>query len=554
MKVRIPHRRFMNNIRLPLTLLVAIGALAASQAAAQTTNLVPNGDFSIPGPSADWVEVQGGNFIYSYPTTGGNPNDYGIIDGTPPSTPWAIWVNGDTAPLSLASLGMTAGNPCTILMDMKVFSTTPGTNLGGFKIDFFSSVAQIGSTGDMRPSPAGHNVAAWETYNFPVTVPVGTEYVKLVPLWGPSSSVGYDNVRVVIPASIPLNASITSPLNGSTVGTNFTISVQASVAPGAITNIYFYDGATLLGSDDTAPYSYDVIGAALGAHALKVVAKADTGASVTSSVVNVTVSTAVIVTVNPSAGWSGFMNVSELPQNGGGYVFGAGWGTADLCATFSGSTLKLSPNVIGDPAGFWYVTTNSPSIGNKSCDASMYVQPSPSLPGVALTFTGTVISNTLTSLSNTNPAGNGWTCVAFIKDFAPDYSSSVTVTTPLTNGTVFSISLNTISDAARHVQYGFETVGPPVWATDPVLPSYGNVQIGPVVTTPTAPTITSSLSGGTLNLSFLTQTGFTYTVQTKTDLTNATWNTLTVTNGTGSTIVINTAASAPRSFFRLSVQ
>jgi hypothetical protein len=44
----------------------------------------------------------------------------------------------------------------------------------------------------------------------------------------------------------------------------------------------------------------------------------------------------------------------------------------------------------------------------------------------------------------------------------------------LVNG-VFSISLATIADPTRHVQYGFETVGPDVWATD-VAP-FGNVQV-----------------------------------------------------------------------------
>jgi hypothetical protein len=66
--------------------------------------------------------------------------------------------------------------------------------------------------------------------------------------------------------------------------------------------------------------------------------------------------------------------------------------------------------------------------------------------------------------------------VAFIKDFAPDYSSFNVVTTPLTPGH-FDISLATVSDPARHVQYGFETIGPDVWITD--AGQYGNIQIIP---------------------------------------------------------------------------
>jgi hypothetical protein len=327
------------------------------------------------------------------------------------------------------------------------------------------------------------------------------------------------------------------------------------VLPGSVTNVYFYDGVALLGNDDTAPFSLGATGISVGSHSLKVIAKASTGGSVTSSVVTVNVvADPYLFTVDPTKTWNGYMNVFETPQNGGGFVFGSGWGTGDLRASYAGSLLTLSPNIIGDPAGFWYVSTGNGSVGNKFMDASFYVEPAGSLPGVTMTFAGTVLANNLVSDANTNPAGNGWTCVAFIKDFAPDFSSSVVVTTPLTNGTVFSISLATINDPSRHVQYGFETIGPCVWASDTSLASYGNVQVGPLVSTPTSVAITPSLSGGNLRLAFPTQTGFTYTVQYKTNLLSATWTTLTTTNGTGSTAVVTSAIGSANRFYRLQIQ
>ncbi len=204
------------------------------------------------------MENQGGGFVFSYPTTGGNPDAYGVIDGTSPATSssYAIWVNGNSTPLSISSLGLSAGVTYTFLVDMKVLSSNPGTNLGGFKVDFFNGGTMVGSTGDMRPSPTGHNIANWETYGYSVPVPAAADGMKLVPLWGPNSSVGYDNVRVVVPATSPLVASITSPANLATVGTGFTINATASVLPGSVTNVYFYDGNTLLGNADTFPYSF----------------------------------------------------------------------------------------------------------------------------------------------------------------------------------------------------------------------------------------------------------------------------------------------------------
>ena len=105
------------------------------------------------------------------------------------------------------------------------------------------------------------------------------------------------------------------------------------------------------------------------------------------------------VTVDPPRGWIGFMNVSNLPSDGGAYQFGQSWGTADLAATFSGPVLTLAPNSIGDPASYWYLPSGGPgSTGNKTMDANMYVeQPAGTYAGQTLTFKGNVLSNSLVS-------------------------------------------------------------------------------------------------------------------------------------------------------------
>ncbi len=174
----------------------------------------------------------------------------------------------------------------------------------------------------------------------------------------------------------------------------------------------------------------------------------------------------VTVGVDPGAPWLGFMNVFNLPSAGGGYQFGSSWGVADLNASFSGTTLTLTPNTIGDPAAYWYTPSGGPgATGNKTMDASLYVESTGPLAGQNVTFTGLVLGNTLVS---------PYTSVAFIKDFAPDFSSFNSATAPLVNG-MFSINLATVNDPARHVQYGFETIGPDVWATD--VADKGSVQI-----------------------------------------------------------------------------
>lgn len=179
-----------------------------------------------------------------------------------------------------------------------------------------------------------------------------------------------------------------------------------------------------------------------------------------------------LVQVDNSTGpWNAFMNVFELPSNGGAYVFGSGWGIADLNATFNDGSnkLTLSPNTIGDPNPFWYTPAGGPgAAGNKIMEANLYQESTGPLAGQTVTFEGTVLSNTFTSAHQT---------YIFIRDFAPDYSGFVESAVLATPGN-FSISLNTINDPARHVQYGFRTSGVNVWATD--VEPFGNVMIATV--------------------------------------------------------------------------
>jgi len=174
------------------------------------------------------------------------------------------------------------------------------------------------------------------------------------------------------------------------------------------------------------------------------------------------------VTVDPGATWLGFMNVFNLPSDGGAYQFGSAWGTADLAASFSGPVLTLAPNTIGDPDPYWYIGGGGPGApGNKIMEASMYVESNGGLlGGQTVTFTGTVLANTFTSAHST---------VAFIKDFAADFSSFNVATIALGAPGDFSIDLATINDPARHIQYGFITTGENVWVTD-VAP-FGNLQV-----------------------------------------------------------------------------
>lgn len=172
------------------------------------------------------------------------------------------------------------------------------------------------------------------------------------------------------------------------------------------------------------------------------------------------------VQVDPSLNWIGYMNVSSLPADGGGYIFGNTWGTGDLRASFSGGVLTLAPCVnVWETTDTYWVKADGVS-PNKQMDANMYVE-NDALAGQTITFTGATTLNTLAS---------GYTDVAFIKDFVPNYSSSTSTTIALLPGQQFSITLATL--AGDHIQFGFEMIGPD--ANPATAASLGMVQIAAV--------------------------------------------------------------------------
>jgi len=105
---------------------------------------------------------------------------------------------------------------------------------------------------------------------------------------------------------------ITSPVEGATfiAGSTIPVSADASDSDGTISNVEFYQGAVKLGEDNTAPYNYNWSNVPAGNYALTAKAYDNLGASVTSSIVNISVNTPSMVTVSSGIG-SGTDDVEE---------------------------------------------------------------------------------------------------------------------------------------------------------------------------------------------------------------------------------------------------
>ena len=96
------------------------------------------------------------------------------------------------------------------------------------------------------------------------------------------------NVTVTNPAP---TIALTSPANGASYTAPATINLAASVTANGhtITKVQFYNGATLLGEDTSAPYSFTWSNVSAGSYSLTARAVYDAGSTVASSPVNITV-------------------------------------------------------------------------------------------------------------------------------------------------------------------------------------------------------------------------------------------------------------------------
>jgi hypothetical protein len=109
---------------------------------------------------------------------------------------------------------------------------------------------------------------------------------------------------IVTVTAVPPVVAITSPANGSNLiaGSTLSITANASEVNGTITQVQFYNGSTLLGTDTTSPYNFTWNNVPAGSYTLSVKATDANGVSTTSGTLTVTVTapTPVVAITSPA--------------------------------------------------------------------------------------------------------------------------------------------------------------------------------------------------------------------------------------------------------------
>ncbi len=224
---------------------------------------------------------------YSFPWTGVAPGSYAIkavaTDNSGDSITSAPVTITVIAPNVPPVVSITAPLPgAQFIAPALVTINATATDSDGTikKVDFYQGDVFLG-TDTISP------------YSFTWTgVAVGSYTIKVVATDNSGDSITSTPVTITVVApNVPPVISITAPLPGAqfTAPATVTINASATDEDGTIRKVDFYQGDTFLGTDTISPYSFTWTGVAVGSYTIKAIATDNSGDSITSTPVTITV-------------------------------------------------------------------------------------------------------------------------------------------------------------------------------------------------------------------------------------------------------------------------
>lgn len=158
----------------------------------------------------------------------------------------------------------------------------------------------------------------------------------------------------------PPTVRLTAPANGSqhAEGTVVVLAATAADVDGQVTKVEFFDGATLLGTDTSSPYSVNWSNGSVGTHNLTAIATDDSLATKNSAAITVTI-TSITNNIPPTAAISAPANDATYTA-GDPIVINATAGDADGTVTKVEFLAGTSSLHIDNSAAYTYTWTNAP--------------------------------------------------------------------------------------------------------------------------------------------------------------------------------------------------
>lgn len=138
---------------------------------------------------------------------------------------------------------------------------------------------------------------SWITLNATINLPAGNQTLRLYAAAG-GYNVNWVSYAAATSSNTPPTVNITSPSNGTSYSAPANIIINASAADinGTVSSVAFFNGSTLLGTDNTSPFTFTWSGAGAGTYSITARATDNEGASTTSAAVSITVTGGTITT------------------------------------------------------------------------------------------------------------------------------------------------------------------------------------------------------------------------------------------------------------------
>ena len=223
------------------------------------------------------------------------------------------------------------------------------------QVQFYNGATLLGTVASAPYSYSWNSVGA------------GTYSLSAKAVYDSGSTVASTPANVTV-TNVPLpSIALTAPLNGASYAAPATINTAANVTANGhtITQVQFYNGATLLGTVAAAPYSFSWANVSAGTYSLSAKAVYDSGSTVASTPANVTVTNMPLPAI-----------VLTAPANGASYAAPASISLA-ATVTANGHTITKvqfynGATLIGQDATAPYnLTWTNVSAGSYSLSASM---------------------------------------------------------------------------------------------------------------------------------------------------------------------------------------
>ncbi|HEY1249876.1 MAG TPA: Ig-like domain-containing protein, partial [Thermoanaerobaculia bacterium] len=282
--------------------------------------LYNDGIFSVTGGGAD-IQGNSDQFHFAYQPISGDVTITARVAGIQPTDVWAkggvMIREGVAANARNAAMLLTSGHGLTFQRRTVTGGATDTSDGRWVGTPYWVRVTRTGNTffGYSSPDGTTWTLVGSVTIALPANVYVGMAVTSHNNAVGGSDV--FDNVSVAGVSNSPPTVSITSPANGTvfTPPASITINATASDTDGTVTKVDFYNGATLLGTDNTSPYSFNWTNVTTGTYSLTAVATDNGGVTGTSTPVSVTVNAKPTVSITSPANNAQFTSPANITIN-----------------------------------------------------------------------------------------------------------------------------------------------------------------------------------------------------------------------------------------------